>query len=177
MKGYDNMLAAINYAKHRYGSDMLAVIGHGHGYENGGLINKHGFYEIGEGNKPEMVVPLSDRELGMQRINEAITFMNRNFGGGLQMPSSITTGSSLGSSIFDGSDSSTNEKQVSGGLSEFVSVEPDKAAAEADLQPGDIILKANQMPVNSAADLSKIVKEVGVKRGAVMLQIQRRGEV
>ncbi|WGN89767.1 lytic transglycosylase [Ligilactobacillus faecis] len=119
MKGYDNMLAAINYAKHRYGSDMLAVIGHGHGYENGGLINKHGFYEIGEGNKPEMVVPLSDRELGMQRINEAITFMNRNFGGGLQMPSSITTGSSLGSSIFDGSDSSTNEKQVSGGLSEL----------------------------------------------------------
>ena len=119
MKGYDNMLAAINYAKHRYGSDMLAVIGHGHGYENGGLINKHGFYEIGEGNKPEMVVPLSDRELGMQRINEAITFMNSNFGGGLQMPSSITTGSSLGSSIFDGSDSSTNEKQVSGGLSEL----------------------------------------------------------
>lgn len=119
MKGYDNMLAAINYAKHRYGSDMLAVIGHGHGYENGGLINKHGFYEIGEGNKPEMVVPLSDRELGMQRINEAITFMNSNFGGGLQMPSSITTGSSLGSSIFGGSDSSTNEKQVSGGLSEL----------------------------------------------------------
>lgn len=59
----------------------------------------------------------------------------------------------------------------------IVSVEPDKAAAEADLQPGDIILKANQMPVNSAADLSKIVKEVGMKRGAVMLQIQRRGEV
>lgn len=59
----------------------------------------------------------------------------------------------------------------------IVSVEPDKAAAEADLQPGDIILKANQIPVNSAADLSKIVKEVGMKRGAVMLQIQRRGEV
>ncbi len=57
MKGYDNMLAAINYAKHRYGSDMLAVIGHGHGYERGGLIDKHGFYEIGEGDKPEMVVP------------------------------------------------------------------------------------------------------------------------
>lgn len=57
-----------------------------------------------------------------------------------------------------------------------VSVYPDKAAAEADLQPGDVILKANQIPVNSAADLSKIVKEVGLKRGAVMLQIQRRGE-
>lgn len=59
----------------------------------------------------------------------------------------------------------------------IVSIDPEKAAAEADLQPGDVILKANQMPVNSAAELSKIVTEVGVKRGAVMLQIQRRGEV
>src|SRR5699024_7008991 len=88
--GYDNMLAAINYAKHRYGSDMLAVIGHGHGYEDGGLIAKHGFYEISENDKPEMVVPLTNRELGMRRINEAIAFMNQNFGGGLQMPSSLS---------------------------------------------------------------------------------------
>lgn len=59
----------------------------------------------------------------------------------------------------------------------IVSVDPDKAAAETDLQPGDVILKANRMPVKSAAELSKIVKEVGVERGAIMLQIQRRGEV
>ena len=58
-----------------------------------------------------------------------------------------------------------------------MSVNPDKPAAEADLRPGDVILKANLKPVRSAADLSKIVNDEGAKRGAIMLQISRRGEV
>ena len=119
MKGYDNMLAAINYAKSRYGSDMLAVIGHGHGYEHGGIIDKHGFYEIGEGDKPEMVVPLSDRELGMQRINQAINFMNQNFGGGLQLPASLSKGDSIGSSIYAEDHSDESSVAKSGGFKQM----------------------------------------------------------
>ena len=57
-----------------------------------------------------------------------------------------------------------------------VDVDPDRAAAEADIRPGDIILRADRKAVNSPEALSKIVKDVGVKRGAIMLQIQRRGE-
>lgn len=58
----------------------------------------------------------------------------------------------------------------------IVSVDPDKPAAEADLRPGDIILKVNQTPVNTPAELSRLVKELASSRGAVMLQIMRRGD-
>lgn len=119
MKGYDNMLAAINYAKHRYGSSMLAVIGHGHGYEDGGLISKHGFYEIGEGDKPEMVIPLMNRELGLQRINEAIAFMNRNFGGGLQLPTALSNNAITPNSMYAESASNNDVAMQNGGFKEM----------------------------------------------------------
>ncbi|MEH0999404.1 lytic transglycosylase [Limosilactobacillus reuteri] len=120
MKGYDNMLAAINYAKQTYGArGMLAVIGHGHGYEDGGLISKHGFYEIGEGDKPEMVIPLMNRELGMQRINEAIAFMNRNFGGGLQLPTALSNNAITSNSMYAESSSNNDATMQNGGFKEM----------------------------------------------------------
>lgn len=59
----------------------------------------------------------------------------------------------------------------------IVGVDPDKPAAEVDLRDGDVILAANLKPVKDVATLSKIVKEEGTKRGAVLLQINRRGDV
>lgn len=73
MNGYDSLLAGLNYAKKRYGSD-LSFLGKGHGYENGGMISQHGLYEIAEKNKPEMVIPLDTmkRSRGWQLIGEVI---------------------------------------------------------------------------------------------------------
>lgn len=57
----------------------------------------------------------------------------------------------------------------------ILSIAPDKPAAEADLRKGDVILKANLKPVSHPDDLAKIVKDEGLKRGSIMLQILRRG--
>ncbi len=57
-----------------------------------------------------------------------------------------------------------------------VSVEEGQPAAKAGIRTGDIILTANMTPINDAKKLANIIKSV-TKRGAVMLQIQRKGKV
>ena len=54
-------------------------------------------------------------------------------------------------------------------------VDPGKPAAEADLREGDVIIAANLTPVRDVPTLAKIVKDAS-SRGAIMLQINRRGE-
>lgn len=64
MKGFNkniydplsNILASIRYTLSRYGS--LTAGWRGVGYENGGLITKQHLAMVGEGNKPEVVIPL-----------------------------------------------------------------------------------------------------------------------
>ena len=66
-------------------------------------------------------------------------------------------------------------KDVKGLL--VVNVRNGSPAAEAGLRSGDVILSANLTPVTSTDELSSIVKKEGKERGAIMLQVNRRGEV
>lgn len=71
-----NMLASIRYAVSRYGSLTRAY--RGVGYANGGLITKDGLYRAGEGNKPEMVLPLTKKTRAIELMGEALAFMSGN---------------------------------------------------------------------------------------------------
>lgn len=97
MKGYHNALAGIHYAKARYGSNMLGVIGRGHGYANGGPIFKHGLYEMGEGNNQEMVLPLTNRSRAWELMQQASEMMGF---GQLQLPEVLSREDNF-SSNFD----------------------------------------------------------------------------
>jgi tape measure domain-containing protein len=67
MNPLHNLVAGMNYAKSRYGrSGMLSVIGKGHGYEKGGILQKEGLFLGAEGNKEEVVIPLHQPSEAMQ---------------------------------------------------------------------------------------------------------------
>ncbi|MEC5268274.1 phage tail tape measure protein [Heyndrickxia coagulans] len=75
--GFDNLLAALNYAKHRYGKS-LSALGQGHGYANGGLVTKEQIAKIGEGNKAEMVIPLTNKTRAIQLMMQALAIIGGN---------------------------------------------------------------------------------------------------
>lgn len=80
--GFDNMLAAIHYAKNRYGkSGMLKVIGHGHGYADGGFVATEQIARLAEGNKPEVVVPLTNRNRFLTMMYKALDYFSEHNGG------------------------------------------------------------------------------------------------
>lgn len=51
-----NLVAGMNYAKGRYGSSLLGVIGQGRGYANGGIINSPEIAWLAEGGFSESVI-------------------------------------------------------------------------------------------------------------------------
>ncbi|MFC0232755.1 phage tail tape measure protein [Vagococcus entomophilus] len=68
-----NILASIRYAVSRYGSLTNAY--RGVGYENGGIITKQHLAMVGEGNKPEMVIPLTNKARSLDLMAQAIQMM------------------------------------------------------------------------------------------------------
>lgn len=72
--GYNEILAAINVLEHG-GEGGWGNVGNGHGWANGGLITQHGLYEVGEYNRPEMIIPMdiSKRSRAYQLLGEVVS--------------------------------------------------------------------------------------------------------
>lgn len=69
--GFDNILSALRYTVARYGvGGILSVLGHGHGYANGGFVFNEQVASIAENNKPEAIVPLTNQTRAMQILSQ-----------------------------------------------------------------------------------------------------------
>lgn len=82
--GPDNIYAALNYAKHRYGPS-LSFLGNGHGYANGGITDKPAIF----GEKgPEMAIPLVPTKAtrAWELIGKAIGILSNQSGFNNQQP-------------------------------------------------------------------------------------------
>ncbi|WP_273731446.1 CHAP domain-containing protein [Leuconostoc mesenteroides] len=115
MNGYDNILAGLNYAKHTYGNN-LSFLGQGHGYANGGLITKHQIAEIGEGNKPEMIIPLDGMKSsrGFELLGKtAVAMAQRD---GLTGSSATSDSSTLEAKIEQGNHLLSNVVELLAGI-------------------------------------------------------------
>ncbi|ORI39637.1 tape measure protein [Leuconostoc mesenteroides] len=113
--GYDSLLAGLNYAKKTYGSN-LSFLGQGHGYENGGLITKHQIAEIGEGNQPEMIIPLSSMKTsrGYETLGQAVVAMASR--DGLTGSSATSDSSTLEAKIEQGNQLLNSMVQLLAGI-------------------------------------------------------------
>jgi len=55
-------------------------------------------------------------------------------------------------------------------------VEPDSEAARSDVRSGDVVMEANQQPVNSIGDFQRILREDAAEKGVVMLLLRRQAQ-
>ena len=87
-----NILASIRYALATYGS--LGNAYRGTGYENGGIINKQHLAMVGEGNKEEVVIPLTGSGLKRSRAMQLLAYANDKLGASTTSISSTTASNS-----------------------------------------------------------------------------------
>lgn len=73
-----NILASIRYALATYGSLTNAY--RGVGYEYGGIVNKEHIARVGEGNKEEVVIPLTGSGLKRSRAMQLLAYANEKLG-------------------------------------------------------------------------------------------------
>ncbi|MGX2946089.1 NlpC/P60 family protein [Enterococcus alishanensis] len=80
MSGYDQLLAFFNnkYWRTQFNPRGGWSPSGPRRYENGGLITKHGLFEGAEGNKPEMVIPLTRKTRAIELMGQVLAYLSGN---------------------------------------------------------------------------------------------------
>src|SRR5699024_5293951 len=93
--GYDQLLAFFNnkYWRSQFNPNGGWSPSGPRRFAHGGMIKKHGLYEAGEGNRPEMVLPLTNKVRAMQLIDQAKSFMGVDDSGDISTTSNDNNGS------------------------------------------------------------------------------------
>ena len=169
--GYDNSLAAINYAKNRYGSTrMLNLIGHGHGYDNGGLIRQEQMIRVGEGNNHEMIIPLTKPSRALELIAQSLDYMGMDFGD-LTMPTALQPSYesfAFGGESFDDSGSGNKLESMADSMSNavkkaFTMVMSEKGNSNDDTGPIEVTMVVDSDTFGKIAikSINKQTKKTG----------------
>lgn len=80
----DRMLAILNKTVDKFNPKNL------NSYANGGLIRRHQIAEVGEGNKPEMIIPLTKKARAAHLIDLARRLVGLNEDGDIEIDNSTT---------------------------------------------------------------------------------------
>lgn len=177
----DDAVDAYNRALNALKSMMKKLSGkrdHGkRGHELGGTVTQEGNYPLAEGNRAEMIVPLTKPQLAMSRINEALNYMGYN-GTGVTMPGAMTTTSLPTTSALsvDDSKSSTVKGDGVSGMQEAIvnavmmglQQQKGSSAANAD-QPIEITVKIGDESFGKHAING--INSVNKKNGKNMLKL------
>ncbi|MGM0214972.1 hypothetical protein [Enterococcus sp. AZ109] len=92
----------VRTAKNAVVNMVVDMINQFTGFENGGLINQHGFFEGAEGNKAEMILPLTQPARALELMNDAFDFMGMDGVPELTMPEVFRSAESSSTSNIGG---------------------------------------------------------------------------
>lgn len=172
--GYDSIKVALKYIEHyrnpalgyNQQGDYWRWIGRGQGYENGGLINKEGMYRLGEGDKDEMVIPLSRPARALDLIKQSLGIMGMDFTS-LQMPEVFRDTSSQFN--YNGDYRNDSQQMSSGGLTDMSGAllsaikEMSTSGSKTTSNSGDIIINVAGKEFGRVAvsEINKYHQQIG----------------
>ncbi|KRL00661.1 minor tail protein [Lactobacillus equicursoris DSM 19284 = JCM 14600 = CIP 110162] len=151
-------------------ASLSKIFSKGFGFENGGLINKEGYYLVGEGNKPEMVIPLTDKIRALELIQKSMSFMGENFRNGVQMPRGLENQISFAGTVNSGTKANNDfTSSIVNAIVQGLQMANMGSQPAGNNQPINVTIQVDSTKLGEAA--IKGINQVNQANGKNMLRI------